>query len=97
MTAIMEKAAASDPPTAAMPYDQPKLRLLVALCRELQREAGDRPFYLSVRTVEELIGVSKSQAGRWLNGLVLHQVLERISRGDLIKRKAAEYRYIAKD
>ena len=90
---ILKRAVAADPPVAAMQYEQEQLRLLVSLARELQREAGKRPFYLSVRTAAEQVGVSPSHAATWLNGLVIDGILKRVRRGDRRKREASEYRY----
>ncbi len=91
---ILKRAVAADPPIVARQYEQNQLRLLVSLCRELQREAGKRPFYLSVRTAAEQIGISPSHAATWLNGLVIDNILKRVRRGDRRKREASEYRYM---
>ena len=88
MGEILKRAVAAEPPAVAMQYEQPALRLLVSLCRELQREAGRRPFYLSVRTAAEQIGVSPSQAATWLNGLVIDGILKLVRKGDRRKRKS---------
>ena len=71
MGEILNRAVGAEPPTVAMQYEQEQLRLLVSLCRELQREAGKRPFFLSIRTAAEQVGVSPSHAATWLNGLVI--------------------------
>jgi DNA-binding Lrp family transcriptional regulator len=76
-----------------MQYEQAQLRLLVSLCRELQREAGRHPFFLSVRTAAEQVGVSPSHAATWLNGLVIDGILKRVRTGVLRTRKSSEYRY----
>jgi len=91
---ILRRAAAADPPAVAMQYEQEELRLLVSLCRELQREAGKRPFYLSVRTAAEQVGVSPRHAARWLKGLVIDGILKLVRKGDRRKREASEYRYM---
>ena len=77
MTAILERARAADPPTVATQYGSDEIRLLVALCRELQREVDDGPFYLATTTVAKLFGLRDSKgnwnrmrAWRWLQGLV---------------------------
>jgi len=46
MDEIYRRALRADPPEVATQYESPKLRLLIALCRELQRTCGDGPFYL---------------------------------------------------
>lgn len=47
MTAILQRATQTPPPKAAEKYDAQALRLLVALCRELQQAAGPDPFFLA--------------------------------------------------
>ncbi|HEV3020954.1 MAG TPA: hypothetical protein VGX76_00745, partial [Pirellulales bacterium] len=44
-----DRAAKSTPPDAAANYELPAMRLLIGLCRELQRTAGDAPFFLTDR------------------------------------------------
>lgn len=61
-----ERARRATPPRAAMDYEQPAVRLLVCLCRELQRAAGARPFFLSCRTAGKLLAVPHMKAWRWL-------------------------------
>lgn len=63
-------------PTVAMQFDNPQLRRLVALCRELQQGMGDAPFYLACRTpVDFLKGILHKQINRWLNLLVAEGIL----------------------
>ena len=95
MTAIFERAVQQSLPEAAEDYDQDELRLLVALCRELQRSAGGGPVYLSCRTAGRLLGVDYSTANRWLFLMVSDEILEVTKPGDRAKRKAARYRYLA--
>jgi hypothetical protein len=45
---------------------KPEQRLLVSLCREMQRNSGGEQFYLSVRIIKDLLGIPKSTASRWL-------------------------------
>ena len=94
MIAIAEQARHQPLPAAALEYEQPELRQLVRLCKELQRNAGDKPFFLAVRTAGELLGVSAWQASRWLKLLVIDGILVRVRRGRH-GRKASEYRYVA--
>jgi len=94
MTAIFERATQQSLPEVAEDYDQDELRLLVALCRELQRSAGGGPFYLSCRTAGRLLGVDYSTANRWLFLMANDGILEVTEPGDRAKRKAARYRYL---
>ncbi len=94
MTAILERAEREPMPEVAEDYDQDELRLLVALCRELQRSVGGGPFYLSCRTAGRLLGVDYSTANRWLFLMVSDEILAVTEPGDRAKRKAARYRYL---
>lgn len=89
---IFKQALAAPMPAAALQYDEPKLRQLVAFCRELQRTAGEQPFFLACRTGEERLGVPYSTVSRWLQLLRLDNVLSEVTKGK--RGKASEYRYL---
>ncbi len=91
----LKRAVERGAPDVARELDHPALQLLVGLCAELQREAGDEPFYLSCRAAHELLGVSFPTAAKWLNGLRRVGILSLVERGGLITHKASEYRYLA--
>jgi len=95
MAQIFARAVKATIPQVAERYEQPQLRLLVSLCRELQRAAGDSPFFLAVRTAGRLLGVDTSTAWRWLFLLEQDGILMVEVRGDQRTRKATRYRYIA--
>jgi Bifunctional DNA primase/polymerase, N-terminal len=97
MAAIFAKALKADVPNVVdeKGYQQAALRLLVSLCRELQRAAGDRPFYLSARTAGRLLGVDHLMAWRWLFLLEQDNILRVVTRGDQKTWKASRYRYVA--
>lgn len=81
-------------PKIAAEYEQSDLRLLVALCRELQRACGDGPFYLSCRTAGTLLNVTHTTAWRWLFLLEQDDVIRVVSRGSQQSKKASRYRYL---
>jgi len=94
MKDMIERAKVATPPArAAKEYTHPQLLCLICLCRELQVQAGDSPFYLSIRTAGEAVGISARTAATWLNGLVVDRYLIREKAADKSKRKAAFYRY----
>jgi hypothetical protein len=95
MVQIFERAVSEQIPKVAEQYEEERIRLLVSLCRELQRAAGDGPFYLSVRTAGRLLGVDHTTASRWLFLLKHDGVLREVSRGSQKSRKASRYQYIA--
>jgi hypothetical protein len=85
----------ADPSWIPAMIDNEGMRLLTALCRELQRLAGDRPFFLDCRTAGDLLGVSHKTAWEWLDTLCVLGVLTKVSSGTLKSRKANEYRWRA--
>ncbi len=82
-------------PPAADKYKEPKLKLLLGLCRRLQRASGSQPFFLSCRTAGKLLEVDHLRAWRWLFLLVHNRDLEQVEKGDRAKRRASRYRYVA--
>ena len=68
-------------------------RLLVALCRELQRASGSEPFYLATRTAGRLLNVDHVTAWRWMFLPAHDGVVEEVEKGDRAKRRASRYRY----
>jgi hypothetical protein len=102
MVAVLERAKAATPPRAAAQYESPGVRLLVSLCRELQRMAGDQPFFLGCRTAAGLLGLKNRNgeddhvtAWRWLRLLMHDKIIEEVEKGDRAKRRASRYRYLA--
>jgi len=99
MSKTFEKAIQLEPPKIAVEKypDNSKLKILVSLCRELQRAAGNGPFFLSVRTAGSLLKVSPMQVSRWFFLLQSDGILELVSKGGTAKtvRQASRYRYVA--
>ncbi len=93
---IFQRAIVAELPEAARRYDdEPNLQLLVSLCRELQRSAGDSPFFLSCAKAGELMGLQPMTIWRWLELLKAHKVLELTTKGTTgLKGRAGEYRYL---
>jgi hypothetical protein len=80
-------------PAASNAYHLDGLRLLVALCRELQRLAGDNPFFLGCRDAGRLLGVSFQRAAKWIRRLSRDGIIIRVSKGTQASGKASEYRF----
>ncbi len=89
-----EQAAKSELPEVAKNYDSPEVQALIAVCRELQRAAGEGPFFLDCRTAGKLLGVEHNTANRYLRGLCRDKVLKLIEKGSQQKRRANRYRYL---
>ena len=97
---IVQRAKDSPPPAVAENYEGHGIRLLVAICREFQRESGSSPFFLSCRMAASLLGLGENghvSAWRWLELLVHDKILENVERGERGKRRATRYRYIGED
>lgn len=93
MNAMLERAMRADTPEVALEFETERARWLVALCRELQREAGDDPFYLPTTTVETLLGYKRMEGWRMLDHLCRVGILELVEKGN--QKKANRYRYLA--
>jgi hypothetical protein len=98
LAAAWQRATLSPQPPEADQFKSPQIRLLVSLCRELQRECGDAPFYLSCRDAAATLGLHGNRphvaAWRWLRMLCHVGILERGLIGSMKDRKANEYRYL---
>ena len=95
MSVIVMKAMEAKLPKVAENYEQGSLRLLVAVCRELQRASGEEPFFLSTRIAGKVLGVSHVTASFWLRGLQHDGILQLVSKGSQSGRKASRYQYLA--
>lgn len=85
------KAAQQLPlPTAAGRYPEAKVKLLVALCRQLQRNAGTSPFLVSSRAAGTALEVDHSTAARWIKALLADGVL-RVAKPPVFCWRATEY------
>jgi hypothetical protein len=93
----LARARACDPPLKAVDlYPEAHVRLLLCLCRELQRIAGDKPFYLDCRTAGRLVGVPHASAWRLLSSVfVADGFLLRGEKGSEATGRANEYLYVA--
>ncbi len=92
-----ETAKSAEPPAEAAEYDTPEVRLLAAICRELQRSVGDDVFFLSCRTAQRLLGTKDHvKPSRWLRLLEYDGLLEVVIRGSLKGGRATRYRYTGK-
>ena len=97
MEETFKRAKSATPPPEATRYDQTKVKLLASLCRELQRDAGKGPFFLSCRTAGRLLEVDHTTAWRWLMVLFVQDgLLEVTERGRPGGRRATRFRYIHK-
>jgi hypothetical protein len=94
MTMLLERARRRELPEVALQYHAPETRELIALCRELQQEVGDEPFFLATTTIEKLFDLNRMRAWRWLQGLARDGVLECVDRGSSEERRPGRFRYL---
>jgi hypothetical protein len=90
------RAVKSGPPAeAAALYEEPPVLLLAGLCRELQRIAGDGPFYLDCRTAGRLVEIPHTTAWRLMTVVFVSDgILAPGAKGSQASGKANEYRYL---
>jgi hypothetical protein len=72
-----------------------KTILLCRICKQLQKNAGDEPFFISARQAGDLIGLHFTDASKVLYALVADDVLKLVKRG--AGNQASRYYYIWKD
>jgi hypothetical protein len=98
MAQMFEKVIQLEPPPIAVEKypDNSKFKILVSLCRELQRAAGNEPFFLSVRTAGRLLNIMPMTASRWFFLLQSDGILKIVSKGGIAKtvREATRFRYV---
>jgi hypothetical protein len=100
----IERALRAPIPPEASSFRKPFMGPLLSLCRELQREVGDRPFFLACRDAAQILGIvdgaqSHQTANRALKKLChtdppLLKLVARGTQGRRVKGKANEYRYL---
>ena len=82
---------AREDPLVGLDYEDPTIRLLAALCRELQGVMGDRPLFLSARTGAKLLGVTPMRVYRWLKVLEADGWLRVAQKGDNNTMRATRF------
>ncbi|CAG0956371.1 hypothetical protein PHYC_00487 [Phycisphaerales bacterium] len=92
MSEALLVAESAPPPVWAAEYS-PECKLLASLCRELQRRAGDKPFFLSCAKAGECVGVDKGVACRWLRAFGADGVLNVVTKGTNKTGQATRFRY----
>jgi Bifunctional DNA primase/polymerase, N-terminal len=66
-------------------FTDERIRLLAAICRELQVLTGNNPFFLPTRKLGEILGVHWTLAGRWLRALEVLEVIH-LAPGEVRRR-----------
>lgn len=100
-----ERAVASareaETPACAHHHDDPRVRFLIRLCRELADIAAYGEFYLGCRKAGEVCGVDRMTAHRWLRMLCREGIIEVVdhpgTQTDYGRRAATVYRWTGGD
>jgi hypothetical protein len=76
-------------------FTDERIRLLAAICREIQGVTGANPFFLPTRKLGEILRVDCTQAARWLRALEVLKIIH-LAPGEVRKRggnRSPRYRY----
>jgi hypothetical protein len=91
----IEQADSRPLPPEAARYGSPKIKRLVAVCFQLQRLAGNAPFFIGARGAAIVLGTKKPETGlTTLDGLVRDGILTVVRKGESGGKLATRYRYI---
>ena len=83
-------------PTSLASFDYgEKTERLILICRQLQRQEGDKPFFISARQAGELVDLHFTDASKALGCLVYDGILELVKKGG--GNQASRYRYVWPD
>ena len=77
-------------------FTDERVRLLVAICRELQQITGGNPFFLPTRKLAVTLGVHWTQVARWLRILANPLQVIHLAPGEIRRRggnRSPRYRY----
>jgi hypothetical protein len=90
MSDVVAAADQADPDDFPDHYT-PRMKRLAAICRELQRRAGDRPFFISHRIAADHLDCDRRHAGRLIHLLQRDGILDEVKKGR--GTTATRYRY----
>jgi Bifunctional DNA primase/polymerase, N-terminal len=77
-------------------FTDERIRLLVAICREMQILTGDSPFFLPTRKLGKVLGAHWTEVGRWLRILEKPLQVIHLAPGEVRKRggnRSPRYHY----
>jgi hypothetical protein len=96
LSLAMSAAEAHPPPAWSLEFGERPARL-ASLCRELQRHAGTRPFFLSCAKAGQCLGEDQNTIYRWFAAFLEVGKLLIVEAGTQDTRRATRYRYVADD
>ena len=77
-------------------FTDERIRLLAAICREIQEITGAAPFFLPTRKLGEILGACHTQVARWLRILERPLQVIHLASGEIRRRggnRSPRYRY----
>ena len=78
-------------------FTDERIRLLVAMCHEMQEITAANPFYLPTRKLSEILGAHYTQVARWLRALEALRIIH-LAPGEVRRRggnRSPRYHYCA--
>jgi hypothetical protein len=91
-TAVQRATMVKDPLPEAAAYDVAKVGELIRICLELQRLAGEGPFFLSSYSAAGILDVSPDRANKWLQMLEVDGILAMVKKNTT--KLATRFRYV---
>ena len=91
---IRERAFKAQPLELAQAWGLGGSGFLIQLCYELQKDAGDGPFFLSTRDAGRLMHIPHRTASRLLAALTHYSILEVVTKGAAGTRRATTFRFL---
>lgn len=93
--AAWKKTLTCEPPVVANQFQDACLRRVVCFCRELWLSSNRKPFFLSCRTLQQLLNhPDHVRSARWLRGLCRAKILAVVEAGGSKNRRASRYQYL---
>lgn len=95
LSEAIEKARNTEFPPEAAQFENPKIKLVIGICYQLQVAAGSEPFFISARSLAKPLEVDWSGCAKWLKALCAWEVIKLVEQGGTKTnpRKASRYRY----
>jgi hypothetical protein len=96
LSEAFDRARSNPFPTEAGLVNDPAKKLLIALCFELQKSAGDQPFFAPTRDCGKLLNRHWNTITLWLNAFIVLGILKVVEKVDQKMRRSPRFRVIQK-
>jgi len=88
-----ERARTNPSPPEADLVNGPERKLLVSLCAELQKQAGNNPFFISTRDCGRLLSRPWNTMATWLNAFTVLGIITPVEKAKRSTFRATRFRY----